>query len=135
MRNFSAIAVLALFAVSPIAYFKYQRPLQLSGSGQQYAVIDDAIMQHSLHDDDLGDLRLYSGQAELPYALTVERGALHQESRELRVLQPATVAGKTQFILDMAGLAEYDHVELKLGATNFVAHARVEGNDDLHAPR
>jgi uncharacterized protein DUF3999 len=122
-----------MFATSPIAYFKYERPLEVSADGQQYAVIDDAIMQHSLHD--LGDLRLYSGQTEVAYALRQERGALHNESRELRVLQPATVSGKTQFILDMAGIVEYDHVELKLGARNFVAHARVEGSDDVHAKR
>ena len=40
--------------------------------------------------------------------------------------------GKTQFLVEMSGVAEYDHVELKLDARNFVAHAVVEGQDDPH---
>ena len=48
------------------------------------------------------------------------------------MLQQAKVGGKTQFLIDMSGLIEYDHVELKLGTRNFVAHAHVEGQDDPH---
>ena len=32
----------------------------------------------------------------------------------------------------MADVPEYDHVQLKLAAKNFAAHANVEGQDDLH---
>jgi hypothetical protein len=42
------------------------------------------------------------------------------------------VGGKTQFLIDMTGVAEYDHIDLRLATKNFVAHARVEGQDDLH---
>jgi len=42
------------------------------------------------------------------------------------------VKGKTQFLIDMSGVAEYDRVEVKLATRNFVAHARVEGQDDPH---
>jgi hypothetical protein len=35
-------------------------------------------------------------------------------------------------MIDMRDLAEYDHVALKLSTQDFVAHARVEGQDDLH---
>jgi uncharacterized protein DUF3999 len=50
----------------------------------------------------------------------------------VRVLQQSSVGGKTQFLIDMSGIAEYDHVFLKLTTKDFVAHARVEGQDDLH---
>ena len=36
------------------------------------------------------------------------------------------IGGKTQFLIDMTGVAEYDHIDLRLTAKNFVAHARVE---------
>lgn len=81
---------------------------------------------------DLGDLRLYSGQQEVPYALREERGSRENDAKDVRVLQQSVVGGKTQFVIDMADVAEYDHIALKLAAKNFVAHARVEGQDDLH---
>jgi hypothetical protein len=80
----------------------------------------------------LGDLRIYSGQKEVPYTLTIERGGSEIEQKKVAVLQPGTVAGKTQFLLDMSDVPRYDRVELKLLTKNFVAHARVEGSDELH---
>ncbi len=133
MKGVLALLALFVFAGPSVSYFKYQRPLQSSGAGQHYAVIDEKIWEHARAD--LGDLRLYSGQTETPYALAVERGALHSESRDVRVLQPGRIGGKTQFFLDMAGLSEYDHVDIKLAAKDYVAHARIEGHDDIHAPR
>ena len=50
----------------------------------------------------------------------------------MSVLQQSVVGGKTQFLIDMTGVAEYDHIDLKLATKNFVAHARVEGQEDLH---
>ena len=32
----------------------------------------------------------------------------------------------------MTDVAEYDHIDLRLATKNFVAHARVEGQEDLH---
>ena len=68
----------------------------------------------------------------MPYALTVERGSRESDNKDVRVLQQSVVGGKTQFVIDMADVAEYDHIVLKLAAKNFVAHARVEGQEDLH---
>ncbi len=133
MKGVLALLALFVFAGPSVSYFKYQRPVQSSAAGQHYAVVDDKIWEHAR--GDLGDLRLYSGQNETPYALTVERGALHSESRDVRVLQPGRIGGKTQFFLDMAGLSEYDHVDIKLATKDYVAHARIEGHDDIHAPR
>ena len=93
-------------------------------------MVDEAIWQHAR--PDLGDMRLYSAEHEIPYALETERGGAEIEQKEIRVLQPVTIAGKTQFLLDMSGLAEYDRIALKLGTKNFVAHARVSGQDDSH---
>lgn len=119
---------------SAISYFHYQRQLQpLNSSGQHYTIVDEAVWQHAR--PDLSDLRIYLTGKEIPYRLTIEQGSSETEQRQCRVLQPGTVAGKTQFLLDMSGVAEYDRIDLKLGARNFVAHARVEGQDDPHGAK
>jgi len=119
------------FAASPsIPYFKYQRPVPAATAGQQYFVVDETVWKHA--QPDLGDLRLYAAQTETPYALVIERGNSERDHKEVRVLQQSRVDNKTQFLIEMSGAAEYDHIELKLAARNFVAHARVEGQDDLH---
>ncbi|HYB61949.1 MAG TPA: DUF3999 family protein [Methylomirabilota bacterium] len=124
--------IAALLLAGPsVSYFKYERPVSAAGSGgQHYFIVDASIWQHAR--PDLSDLRLYSGNSEAPYALEVERGGSETEQKEFRVLQPATVGGKTQFLLDMSDVPEYDRVTLKLATENFVAHARVEGQDDPH---
>jgi hypothetical protein len=127
-----SVALLAavIFAGPALSYFKYQRPLQAPPGGQRYVAVDEAIWKNAR--PDLGDLRLYNGQQEVPYALTVERGSRESDNKDVRVLQQSVVGGKTQFVIDMADVAEYDHIALKLAAKNFVAHARVEGQEDLH---
>jgi hypothetical protein len=119
---------------SAISYFHYQRQLQpLDSRGQHYIVVDETVWQHAR--PDLSDLRIYSTDKEIPYRLTIEQGSSETEQRQCRVLQPGTVGGKTQFLLDMSGVAEYDRIELNLRARNFVAHARVEGQDDPHGAK
>jgi hypothetical protein len=124
------LALVLLGASSSIAFFRYQRPVEISGTGQNYVTIDDSVWSHSRAD--LGDLRLYNGQTEVPYALLAEHGSQQHEHQEVSVLQQSVVGGKTQFLIDMSSVAEYDHVDLRLGAKDFVAHFRVEGQDDLH---
>src|SRR5690242_18649123 len=122
----TALGLLAalLAASSAIPYFHYERQLQAPNStGQHYAVVDESVWQHARAD--LSDLRIYLSDKELPYRLTIEQGSTDTEQRQCRVLQPGTIGGKTQFLLDMSGAQEYDRIELKLGAKNFVAHARV----------
>jgi hypothetical protein len=127
-----AAALLAtMFLAGPsIPYFKYQRPVQAQPGGQRYIAVDEQTWKNARRD--LGDLRLYSGQQEVPYALMVERGSRENDNKEVRVLQQSVVGGKTQFMIDMTDVAEYDHIDLRLATKNFVAHARVEGHDDLH---
>src|SRR6266446_4635459 len=119
---------------SAISYFHYQRQLQpLNSSGQHYIVVDETVWQHAR--PDLSDLRIYLADKEIPYRLTIEQGSSETDQKQCRVLQPGTVGGKTQFLLDMSGGPEYDRIQLKLGTKNFVAHARVEGQDDPHGAK
>ncbi|HKV92554.1 MAG TPA: DUF3999 family protein [Candidatus Angelobacter sp.] len=120
----------AMLAGASISYFKYQRPVQATGAGQHYLVVDELIWKNAR--SDLGDLRLYSGQTEIPRALAVQRGSAERDRKSVRVLQQSLVAGKTQFLIDMTGVVEYDHIDLDLAAKDFVAQARVEGQDDPH---
>lgn len=129
-------ALLAVFlAASPsVSYFKYRRQVQaINSSGQHYLVVDETFWRHAR--PDLADLRMHAAEREIPYQLTIESGSLETEQKQFRVLQPALIGGKTQFLLDMSGVSEYDRVNLKLATKNFVAHARVEGQDDPHGAR
>jgi Protein of unknown function (DUF3999) len=121
-----------LLATSPaISYFKYQRQIgAASAGGQHYAVVDETLWQHAL--PDLDDLRLYSSAKEIPHVLRTMRGTTETEQTAIRVLQPGTLGGKTQFLLDMTAVPEYDRITLALSTKNYVAHARVEGQDDSH---
>lgn len=132
MKVVFAVA-LALFAGPSVSYFKYQRPVEASGAGQRYAVVDEVLWQHAR--PDLADLRFYSGSAEVPYTLTTERGSSESDHKDVRVLQQSTIGGKTQFLIDMSDIAEYDHVDLRLSTRDFVAHASAEGQDDLHGAK
>jgi len=125
--------LLFLFVVtsSQIAYFRYERPVQsASSNSQHYVVVNEPVWEHAAAG--LQDLRIYSGDKEIPYALTVENAPSETDQKALRILQPGTVLGKTQFLLDMHEVPEYDRVTLSLAAQNFVAHAHVEGQDDPH---
>ncbi|HEX3156686.1 MAG TPA: hypothetical protein VHV32_18805, partial [Candidatus Angelobacter sp.] len=122
MKIAAALLAAVVVAGPAIPYFKYQRPVQAEPNGQRFVAVDEQIWKNAR--PDLGDLRLYSGQQEVAYALAVERGSREQDSKDIRVLQQSLVGGKTQFMLDMTDVAEYDHIDLKLTTTNFVAHAR-----------
>lgn len=125
-----AILLAMVFTGPSISYFKYQRPVQAQPGGQRFLAVDEQTWKNAR--PDLGDLRLYTGQQEVPYALMVERGSRENDNKDVSVLQQSVIGGKTQFLIDMTGVAEYDHIDLKLTAKNFVAHARVEGQEDLH---
>jgi len=137
MKIAAALLAAVILAGPSIPYFKYQRPVQAEPGGQRYIAVDEQTWKNARRD--LGDLRLYSGQQEIPYALIVERGGQENASKDVNVLQQSVVGGKAQFLIDMTPLSpalvfngEYDHINLRLAAKNFVAHARVEGQDDLH---
>lgn len=129
-KFFGFLAVLSLLSPSG-SHSKYQRPVRVSSAGQNYVVVDATLWSKAR--PDLGDLRLFSGDAEIPYIVLIQRGSFEHERKELAVLQQTTVKGKTQFLIDMSGVSEYDHVQLKLATRNFVAHAIIEGQDDAHS--
>src|ERR1700674_5121474 len=116
------------------SYFKYRRQVQsINSAGQHYLVVDEAIWRRAR--PDLNDLRMYAAEKEVPYKLTVEIGGSETEQKQFRVLQPASIRGKTQFLLDMSGIDEYDRIHFALATKNFVAHARVEGQNDPHGTK
>jgi Protein of unknown function (DUF3999) len=133
VKNILCLVAFVLLGRPSPSYFKHQRPVQLSGAGQHYLAVDETVWKHAR--SDLGDLRIYAGEIETPYSLVVERGSRERKRTDVPVLQQSTVAGKTQFLIDMSQLAEYDHLDLKLATKNFVAHAWVEGQDDPHGQR
>jgi hypothetical protein len=129
----AGLAIILAISASP-AYFKYRRQIQSTNSaGQHYVVVDDVIWRHAR--PDLNDLRMYAAEKEIPYRMMVETGGSETEQKQFRVLQPASIGGKTQFLLDMSGVDEYDRIHLTLATKNFVAHARVEGQDDPHGTK
>lgn len=131
IKKIGALLAVFLFAAPAVSYFKYRRHSEPpASSGQHYFVVDETFWLHAR--PDLSDIRLYAAEREIPYQLTVESGGVETEQKQFRVLQPASVGGETQFLLDMSGVPEYDRVNLKLATKNFVAHARVDGQDDLH---
>jgi hypothetical protein len=130
----SGVLAALLAANASLGYFRYERQAEpAKTSGQHYVVVDETLWQHAR--PDLGDVRIYWQQTEIPYKLITESGGTETERKSFRVLQPGTVGGKTQFLLDMASVPEYDRIELQLATKDFVAHARVEGQDDPHGAR
>src|SRR5258708_27276918 len=127
-----ALKFLALtIVVGPaIAYFQYSRPVHVAGGGQHYIVVDEVLWDHSC--SGLDDLRLYDAQKEVPIVQEIERGSSEMVRKDVRVLAPGTIGGRTQWILDMEAQAEYARGELKIAAQDFVVKAEVEGQDDLH---
>src|SRR5216683_5980885 len=131
MRTTWVLLAVVLVTSPAIAYFKYERQIgTASASGQHYAVVDETVWQHAL--PNLDDLRLFAAGKEIPYARRTMWGSRETEQKPIRLLQPGTLGGKTQFLLDMAGVSEYDRITLTLSTKNYVAHARVEGQDDSH---
>jgi hypothetical protein len=127
----ASVVALAATAVAAIPYFHYERAVNVPAtSAQHYIVVDESIWQHAR--PSLSDIRLYDGEREVPYALGVETGGTEIKKQSIRILQPGTIGGKTQFLLDMSSLPEYDRVQLTVGARDFVARAAVEGQDDPH---
>src|SRR5712672_3271464 len=108
MKLSAVLLATVIFAGPSIAYFKYQRPVEVQPGGQRFVAVDEQIWKNARHN--LGDLRLYSGQQEVPYALIVERGSRESDNKDVRVLQQSVVEGKTQFVIDLTGVAEYDHI-------------------------
>ena len=133
----SALLLFLLPGANPeaaIPYFHYMREITVARPAQQnYFVVDADIWDHAR--PDLADLRLFDGGEQIPYALREKRGRTSQEERSAKILNLGTVAGRTQFVVDVGEIPEYDRVRLRLEAKNFVATAKVAGEAELnHGP-
>lgn len=140
MRKSRLALLLALVAVAALAselnpaYFSNVREVRVAQPDRQnYLVVDPELWDKG--NTDLGDLRLVSPSGvEIPYAMVVKRGGSSTHETEAKVLQLGTVRGATDFVLDVSAVSEYDQVRLRLNAFDFIAHATVEGRDELAKP-
>jgi hypothetical protein len=116
---------------SPVReYFRYTRDVAISQPGRQnYLVVDAAIWAHARAD--LSDVRLFDGAAQVPFELSEEQAESSTLEREARILNLGVRGGRTEFDLDVGGGAEYNQVQLRLKAINFVASATADGRDAL----
>lgn len=139
--RFALAFIFLLLADAPapqpaVPYFSNVREIFVRASGAlNYVVLDEQVYKYARHD--LGDLRLYAGDREIPYAISVQRASSGVADRPARLLDLGSVGGTTQFLIDTEGVPEYDRVTLDLtnDAKNFIARAAVEGsNDDRHGP-
>jgi len=131
-----AFALLLAEAPTPqpaIPYFSNVRDVSVRPDKQNYLVIDQPIWEHARQD--LGDLRLYADAREVPYAVTVQCASSSSLEQPAKILNLGSAQGAAHFLLDTAGVPEYDHVALELNADaqDFVALATVAGSDDDHA--
>jgi hypothetical protein len=129
-----AVLILCGFAFAqPVAapvreYLRYTRDVTIAQPEKQnYFVVDAAIWAHAR--PDLSDVRLYDGAVQVPYALSEEQASSSTLEREARILNLGVRNGRTEFDLDVRSGAEYNQVQLRLKATNFVASATADGRD------
>ena len=132
MRLIAALSLLFVLADGPtrpepaIPYFTNVRDVYVSQADHQnYFVVDEELWSHSR--PDLGDLRLYDGDSPVQYFLSEQRAGISSEEVEAKILNLGSVAGHTEFDLDVAGLAEYDRIRLRIDAHDFVVTASVSG--------
>src|ERR1700680_1471501 len=133
------LVLIAPFSLSPAAqgptlsYFTNVRDIRISQPGlQNYFVVDEEVWSRARAD--LGDLRIYDGEAQVQYALSVQRGGTSSREEVARILNLGNVGGHTEFDLDMGQIAEYDRIRLTLDAKNFVVTASLGGSNTLGEP-
>ena len=136
MRPATLLIVLAFAAATPpqaaISYFTNVREVAISSPAQQnYISVDEEIWNHSR--PDLGDLRLYAGDTQIPYALREQAAGIRNEEKSAKILNLGSSRGQTSFVIDLNGIPEYDRVRLQLDARDFLVTAGVDGQNDLTA--
>ncbi len=117
-----------------IGYFKYVRAVSISQPAQQnYFTVTTDVWDNARQD--LGDLRLFDGDQQVPYALREQRGGVSIQERPAKILNLGTVNGKTDFVVDVGEVPEYDQIRLQLETKNFVTPSEVFGEPQLnHGP-
>jgi hypothetical protein len=132
---FILVAAFAQTAREPqIAYFTHQREIAVTSPDRQnYFDVDPELWSQSR--TDLGDLRIYAGEREVPYRMAEVRAAVSQANRTARVLQLGKSGPDTTFVIEVPEDGEYNRVNLQLETKNYVGTATVEGLDDIRARR
>jgi hypothetical protein len=109
-----------------ISYFSRSRPISISRADKQnYIVVDGDIWKFSRND--LGDLRIYDGTSQVPYAFVRAAAGSSTQEKAAKIFNLGSVAGRTEFDLEIPDLTDYGRVRLELDAKNFINIARVEG--------
>ncbi|MBB5056703.1 anti-sigma28 factor (negative regulator of flagellin synthesis) [Granulicella aggregans] len=116
-------------------HFRYQRTIRLPSSvtqltGESCAVLDASVFTHA--SPSLKDLRIYAGNTEIPYAITLSE-PLQQDTDDARILNLGTRSGHIVFDLAMPA-RPYTAVALDLDAHDFIATAEVSGSQQIAAP-
>jgi hypothetical protein len=124
------VLVRSVVPVPAIPYFTNVRDIRVSQPGvQNYFVVDEEIWSRAR--PDLSDLRIYDGEAQVQYALSVQRGGTSSQEEVARILNLGNVGGHTEFDLDMGQIVEYDRIRLNLDAKNFVITASLAGSNTV----
>jgi hypothetical protein len=93
-------------------------------AAQACAILDADVFAHAA--PSLKDLRLYSGQTEIPYATTLSE-PLQQDSEDARILNLRAQSGHILFDLEMPH-RPYTALTLDLAARDYIARATVAGS-------
>jgi hypothetical protein len=120
-------------AAPTISYFTNVRDISISQPAvQNYFVVDEEVWTRAR--PDLGDLRIYDGQAQVQYALSLQHGGASSQEEGARILNLGDAGGHAEFDLDLGQIAEYNRIRLSLDAMNFVVTASLAGSNTLGEP-
>src|SRR5271165_4869078 len=100
---FTALLMTSLLAASgyqaAVAFFSRERAVTVSALDRQnYLLVDAEVWKYAR--PDLADIRLYDGQAQVPYALITQSGGSSTQDSPARILNLGT-GGRTEFDLDV----------------------------------
>ncbi len=123
-----AALALLLFAAAPPRpeprYLRYERAVQTQKAAQSCAPLDAQVFEKA--SPGLADVRLYTGEREVPYAVrTAEVPA--SASRLILPLNAGVRGGRTEFDAAMPAVT-YTDVELQITGQNFQAKVDVSGS-------
>ncbi len=127
---FAVVATSLAVAGPEVSYFTRTREISTNPQAPtNYFVIDEEILQHARND--LADLRIYNGEAQVPYALVAQSPGVRSAEHETKILNLGLVGGNTEFDLDLTETTQYNRIRLSLDVKDFLVTARVFGKDAL----
>lgn len=114
------------------SHWKYRRPLPIDPSAPVAALnADRALYIHS--QPGLADLRVVSGQDEVPYVLEKMSGSNRREEVSSRVVdQGVTPSGDLELTVDAGSDHRHNGIRLSTGRINFQQRVGISTSDDGH---